>query len=153
MTRDFTSQLSHPFVLRTPGHQNAEMFQYLFLQVFMFHEIRMQGISLLFGILDCRNVEMSRCLFFQVFMFRKTWVQGKSMLPGNPGCQMPKCQTSDSFGVRSRDHNNPWDLRSMSDLAISLFCDLGFWETRILCSFELVDSQNHEMDQSIKIFL
>jgi hypothetical protein len=114
---DFTSQVSCPFVLRTPGCRNAEMSQHLFLRVFAFREIRMQGISLLLGIPGCRNAKMSQCLFFRVFMFHEIWVQGISLLLGIPVAEMMKCPSAYSFrfsisrNLGARDISSPWNPR------------------------------------------
>jgi hypothetical protein len=159
MDQNFTSQASHPFVLRIPGCRNvkyhgpglhkssvpslrpsnprlpkcqnivgrtsqvkhpvplsfeppvAEMPKcpstYSF-RVFAFHEIRMQGISLLLGIPSCQNAKCPSAYSFGFSHFVKSGCKGYLCSLESPVAEMPKCPCQNvpnvaqkCFGVRS----------------------------------------------------
>jgi hypothetical protein len=69
--RDFTSQVSHLWSLEPSGSRNAEMARRLLLRDFTFHEIWMQGISLLLRVSGHEKSRNTRCLFFRDFAFHE----------------------------------------------------------------------------------
>jgi hypothetical protein len=206
--RNFTSQASHPFVLRTPGCRNAEIswtgtsqvkrpipssfeppvaempkcpstYSFGFLRFVKSeckgylcslespvaempkcpsaYSFRFSRVSRNLGARDIsapwnpRVAEMPKCpsaYSFGFSRFVKSGCKGYLCSLESPVVEMPKCRNemSKCLGVRSTTHNNPWDLRSTSDLAISLFRDSGFWETRISV-LPTRDTRNREMDQ------
>jgi hypothetical protein len=103
--------------------------------------------------LESPVAEMLKCpsaYSFEFLRFTKSGCKGYLCSLESPVVEMSKCQnveTSKFLGVQSTTHNNPWDLWSMSDLAISLFCDSGFWETRTSV-LPTRDTRNREMDLS-----